>query len=89
MAQQVFGNQTSAAQIERDFCSLGNLLSGRRSRTDVRYIEMMLFLHLNYDRIPRIVQGLKPGSLREHLPEYFTGVDVELEEADTFFSEGL
>ena len=89
VAQQVFGNQTSAAQIERDFCSARNLLSGRRSRTDVQYIEMMLFLHLNYDRIPRIVQGLKPGSLKDHLPKRFTGVDAELEEADTFFSEGL
>ena len=39
--------------------------------------------------IPRIVQGLKPGSLKEHLPKRFTGLDAELEEADHFSSEGL
>ena len=43
----------------------------------------------NSNRIPRIVQGLKPGSLEEHLPKRFTRVDAELEEADLFFSEGL
>ena len=43
----------------------------------------------NSIRIARIVQGLKPGSLKEHLPKRFTGVDAELEEADLFFSEGL
>ena len=42
----------------------------------------------NSNRIPRIVQGLKPGSLKEHLPKRFTGVDAELEEADLFFCEG-
>ena len=47
-----FPNQVSASQIERDLGGAGQLLSSRKSRLDMMYVEMLLFLHLNFDKIP-------------------------------------
>ena len=78
VAQQVFGNQASAAQIERDFGSAGVLLSGRRSRMNGFYVEMMRFLHLNFSRIPHVVPMLQKAAAESCLPKRFTGRDPEL-----------
>lgn len=51
MAQQELGNQASSAAIERDFSGAVDL-SGRRRRMDDYYVEMMIFLYLNFRRIP-------------------------------------
>ncbi|CAN0289627.1 unnamed protein product, partial [Scytosiphon promiscuus] len=52
VAQQVFGNQASAAQIERDFSGCGNLLVAKRSRMDAYLVEMVMFLKANFEHIP-------------------------------------
>ncbi|CAN0293178.1 unnamed protein product, partial [Ectocarpus sp. 4 AP-2014] len=52
VAQQVLGNQAGAAQVERDFSSCANLLTRNRSRMDTYWVEMVMFLHSNMERIP-------------------------------------
>lgn len=84
VAQQAFGNQASAAQIERDFGGWGQLLSSRRSRLDGFYVEMLLFLHLNFDKIPVAVPAFTTASIPTFIPKRFTGADPELREANDF-----
>ena len=84
VAEQVFGNQASAAQIERDFSGAGQLLSSRRSRLDGFYVEMLLFLHLNFSKIPVAVPALTTASISSFIPKRFTGADPELREANDF-----
>ena len=89
VAQQVYGNQSTAAQIERDFGSAGQLLSSRRSRLDGMYAEMMLFLHLNFKEIPQQIPAIKAASLHEYFPARFTGANKEFEEAMKFVNSGM
>ncbi|CAM9657829.1 unnamed protein product [Sphacelaria rigidula] len=84
VAQQAFGNQASAAQIERDFGGAGQLLSSRRSRLDGFYVEMLLFLHLNFAKIPIAKPAFTTASMPSFNPKRFTGSDPELREANDF-----
>ena len=52
VAQQVFGNQATAAQVERDFSACGNILVPNRSRIDSYWVEMVVFLKANYETSP-------------------------------------
>ena len=84
VAQQVYGNQASAAQIERDFGGAGQLLSSRRSRLDCMYVEMLLFLHLNFDQMPQDVPAIRSDALNTFFPKRFTGTNAEFDEAMQF-----
>lgn len=84
VAQQVLGNQASVALKECDFSGAGALLSGRKSLKDAYYVEMVLFLNVNFDNIPRDVQVITRAAFKEHWPDRFTGQDRELEEAEAF-----
>lgn len=78
VARQVFGMQASAARIESDFSGTGQLLTGRRSRLDTHWVEMLLFLHTNFDRIPIHTPAIPRDNIREYLPKHFRGLDSEL-----------
>ncbi|CAN0129982.1 unnamed protein product, partial [Pylaiella littoralis] len=54
VAQQVFGNQASASQAERDFSGCGVLLVPNRSRIDTYWAEMVMFLHVNSEHTPAL-----------------------------------
>lgn len=56
VAQQMFGNQGAAVQVDRDVGACGNLLVPNRSRIDMYWVELV---------IPR-------DQLCEHIPEYGT-----------------
>ena len=84
VAQQVYGNQASAAQIERDFGGAGQLLSSRRNRLDCMYAEMLLFLHLNFDQIPQDVPAIRSDALKTFFPRRFTGTNAEFDQAMQF-----
>jgi len=56
VAQQVFGNQAGAAQVERDFSKCANLLTRHRSRVDTYWVEMIMFLNANFKHIPDFQQ---------------------------------
>lgn len=77
VAQQVYGNQASAAQIERDFSGAGNLLTGKRSRLDTYWVEMALFLYLNQGCIPKIVPAYSPKGHQEHHSQALHGEGYE------------
>ncbi|CAM9580931.1 unnamed protein product [Scytosiphon promiscuus] len=78
VARQVFGMQASAARIEHDFSGAGQLLSGRRSRLDTHWVEMLLFLHASFDRIPAYIPAIPRGKIRDCLPTHFRELDSEL-----------
>lgn len=87
VAQQVFGNQASAAQIERDFSGCGNLLPPNRSRMDTYWVEMVMFLKANFDHIPAYgaIPMVAPKDVRSCLPARFTGQDEDLVAAEGTF----
>lgn len=87
VAQQVFGNQASAAQIERDFSGCGNLLPPNRSRMDTYWVEMVMFLKANFDHIPAYgaIPMVAPKDIRSCLPARFTGQDEDLVAAEGTF----
>ena len=89
VAQQVYGNQASAAQIEREFGGAGQLLTSRSSREDSMYIEMMLFLHLNFKQIPQQVPSVKSKTLNNLLPKRFTGSNEEFEKAMRYVNSDM
>lgn len=64
-AQQVFGDLAFGAQIERDFDGAGQLLSSRKSRTDILYVEILLPLRLKFDNIPHYVPAIKSTAIQE------------------------
>ncbi|CAN0391877.1 unnamed protein product, partial [Pylaiella littoralis] len=73
VAQQVFGNQAAAAQVERDFSACGNLLVGNRSRIDTYWVEMLMFLKVNYKHIPALkdIPKIADKDIRRCLPTRF------------------
>ncbi|CAM9210896.1 unnamed protein product, partial [Sphacelaria rigidula] len=75
VAQQRYGIQASAAQIERDFGGAGQLVFSRKSRLDGFYVEMLLFLHLNFAKIPVAVPALTTASISSFTPKRFTGAN--------------
>lgn len=82
VAQQVFGNQASAARIARDFSGVEQLLRGRRSRLDTYWVEMLMFLHLNFDIIPPYIPSIPSKEIRTFLPMWFNEADEELRAAE-------
>ncbi|CAN0227592.1 unnamed protein product [Ascophyllum nodosum] len=87
VAQQVFGNQAAAAQVERDFSGCGNLLKPDRSRIDTYWVEMVMFLKANYEHIPEHehIPMVAAKDIRACLPERFTGKDTDLVAAEAAF----
>lgn len=87
VAQQVFGNQASAAQIERDFSGCGNLLTANRSRMDTYWVEMVMFLKANFESIPAYgaIPMIAPKNIRSCLSGRFSGEDKDLLEAESTF----
>lgn len=83
VAQQVFGNQASAAKIDRDFSDAGKLLDAPRSRVDTYWIEMMMFLKANYEKIPLSIPKISPPDVRKYLPSRFLGNDPHLAAAES------
>ncbi|CAN0346715.1 unnamed protein product [Pylaiella littoralis] len=85
VAQQVFGNQAGAAQVERDFSACGNLLVPNRSRIDTYWVEMLMFLKVNYKHIPALKDTpmIADKDIRKCLPAKFTGArDADLNAAE-------
>lgn len=87
VAQQAFGNQTAAAQVERDFSACGNLLGLRRSRVDTYWVEMIMFLKANYDLIPEStsIPMIATSDIRSCIPARFRGEDADLLAAEAAF----
>lgn len=87
VAQQVLGNQAGAAQVERDFSSCANLLTRNRSRIDTYWVEMVMFLHVNYKRIPAFkdIPMIAAKDIRTCLPPRFNGGDADLAAAEAAF----
>jgi len=88
VAQQVFGNQAAAAQVERDFSACGNLLVGNRSRIDTYWVEMLMFLKVNYKHIPALkdIPKIADKDIRRCLPARFNGdADADLKAAEAAF----
>ena len=50
------------------------------------YVEMMLFLHLNFSRIPQMVPMLHKAAAESRLPKRFTGRDPELLRAQEYMN---
>lgn len=80
VAQQTFGNQASAAEIERDFGGCGSLLVSTRSRADAYWVEMVMFLKANFGCIPdnKDVPRIVTTDIRTCLPARFSGRDQDL-----------
>ena len=88
VAQEVFGNQAGAAQVERDFSACGNLLVPNRSRVDTYWVEMLMFIKVNYKHIPALkdIPKIADKDIRKCLPARFTGGGVaDLKAAETAF----
>ena len=87
VAQQVFGNQAAAAQVERDFSACGNLLVPNRSRIDTYWVEMVMFLKANFEHIPafRQIPMIAAKNIRACLPARFHGHDSDLMAAEAAF----
>ncbi|CAM9278903.1 unnamed protein product, partial [Hapterophycus canaliculatus] len=73
VAQQVLGNQAAAAQVERDFSAAGNLLVPNRSRIDTYWVEMVMFLYVNFEHIPALkaIPMIASKDIRSCLPARF------------------
>lgn len=82
VAQQVFGNQAAAAKVDRDFSDAGKLLDAPRSRVDTYWVEMMMFLKANYNKIPLTIPKIPPADIRKYLPSRFSGNDPHLAAAE-------
>lgn len=82
VARQVFGVQASAAHVERDLSGASQLLSGRRSRLDAHWVEMLLFLHTNFDRIPAFIPEVPRAKALDCFPKRFQGLDEALAAAE-------
>lgn len=87
VAQQVFGNQSSAPQVERDFSGCGVLLPPNRSRIDTYWVEMVMFLHVNYEHVPALndIPSIAAKDIGACLPARFTGGDDDLAAAEAAF----
>ena len=87
VAQQVFGNQASASQVERDFSGGGILLVPNRSHIDIYWVEMMMFLYVNFEHIPALkgIPMIGAKDIRACLPARFTGEDDDLAAAEAAF----
>ncbi|CAM9505990.1 unnamed protein product [Ectocarpus sp. 8 AP-2014] len=81
VAQQVFGSQVAASQVEdRDFEGGVNFLTPNRSRMDAYWAEMVMFLKANFEHIPATKQipVIATENIRSCLPARFYGRDPDL-----------
>ncbi len=87
VAEQVFGNQAAAAQIERDFSACGNLLTKSRSRMDTFWVELVVFCKANFDLIPALknIPIIAAKDIRKCLPACFKGENTDLIAAEAAF----
>ncbi|CAN0008145.1 unnamed protein product [Pylaiella littoralis] len=87
VAQQVFGNQASASQVERDFSGCGSLLTPNRSRIDTYWVEMVMFLYVNSEHTPALkdIPVIATKDIRSCLPARFTGGDDDVAAAEAAF----
>lgn len=87
VAQQVFGNQASTAQVERDFSACGNLLVPNRSRIHTYWVEIVMFLHVNFEHIPasKDIPIIADKDAPACLPTWFTGWSHDLQAAEAAF----
>ena len=67
----VFGNQAAAAQVKRNLSSCSNLLKPNRSRIGIYWVEMVMFLKVNYEHIPKHedIPMVAAKDIRPYLPE--------------------
>ena len=80
--------QAGAAQVERDFSACGNLLAPNRGRIDTYWVEMLMFLKVNYKHIPALkdIPMTADKDVRKCLPARFTGArDADLKAAEAAF----
>ncbi|CAB1107679.1 unnamed protein product [Ectocarpus sp. CCAP 1310/34] len=78
VAQQTFGNQASAAPVERDFSGCGLFMVPNRSRVDEYWVEMVMFLKANFNSSRRInIPQIDPKDIRKCLPAKFEGTDED------------
>lgn len=84
VAQQVLGNQPSAAPVERDFSGFGGLVTSDRSRMDTYWAEMVMFIQANFHLIPAYndIPMVDAKDIRKCLPARFNGKDTDLLEAE-------
>lgn len=75
------------SQVERDFSACGLLLRPNRSRIDTYWVEMMMFLHVNYKNIPAFkdIPMIAAKDIRACLPARFAGGDEDLAAAEAAF----
>lgn len=87
VAQQVFGNQAGAAQVERDFSRCADLLTRNRSRIDTYWVEMVMFVHANFEHVPpfKDIPIIAEKDIRACLPARFNGGDADLAGAEAAF----
>ncbi|CAN0386807.1 unnamed protein product, partial [Hapterophycus canaliculatus] len=73
VAQQVLGHQAAAAQVERDFSATGNLFVPNRSRIDTFWVEMVMFLYVNFEHIPALkgIPIIASKDIQAYLPSRF------------------
>jgi len=84
VAQQTFGCQASAAQVERDFSHCGLFSTGNRSRVEEYWLEMVMFLKGNYKYIPdyKDIPNIDSKDIRKCLPAKFSGKNDDLLKAE-------
>ena len=94
VVRSVFENPLTASAIERDFSLAGQMLSPRRSRLDATYVEIMLYLNLNLDVIPKYIPEIQVKDAFRHLPARLSAIDsldqsiVDNEEDQPLFCDG-
>ena len=45
------------------------------------YVDMLLFLHLNFDKIPQDIPAIKSEMIHTLFPKWFVGTDAEFDDA--------
>ncbi|CAB1098026.1 unnamed protein product [Ectocarpus sp. CCAP 1310/34] len=80
VAQQTFGSQASAAQIERDFSHCGLFSTGNRSRAEEYWLEMVMVLKGNYELIPdyKDIPSIDSKDIRKCLPAKYSVGGLQL-----------
>ena len=69
----------SSSVLERDFSTVGRLLTGARSRPDAAYTEMVLFLNGNQEHIPQEVPALSTQQAVQAVPKRLSDPRSETE----------
>ncbi|CAB1102250.1 unnamed protein product [Ectocarpus sp. CCAP 1310/34] len=75
------------AAVERDFSGCANLLTRNRSRMDTYWVEMVMFLHANFEHIPgfKDIPMIAAKDIHTCLPPRFNRGDADLAAAEAAF----